>query len=219
MIKKAYIRDMRRITWDGVAWSVVPVKLEATNVFLAQVAVGAEDNVWIVGDYRYDVPFSSLLQGLALHWGGDHWRLVPLPPQEDNVALNGIAVANQETVWAVGMRIVPGFAPWILRWAEGEWQEVRDRSFRRGDYPSGVTAIAADDVWVIGRNLSGTGEERLALHWDGIRWVRASEPDAAHSTLFGVAAIRPNEAWAVGWSDTAGNTRTLIQRYTYQRCS
>jgi hypothetical protein len=107
-----------------------------------------------------------------------------------------------------------------------------------------VDALAADDVWAVGYHSDGTpdyvegtplwpggraqltpvpGSERpLTMHWDGQSWkpVAAPEVGEGNSRLTGVAAIAPDDVWAVGYNDGSEHdenrpdkSRTLIMHW------
>jgi hypothetical protein len=79
-------------------------------------------------------------------------------------------------------------------------------------YLWGVGGSAANDVWGVGQVFSGPAIETLAEHWDGVSWSVVPTPngplDAA--TLHGVAAISPQDAWAVGLAYGAAGSFTTF---------
>jgi hypothetical protein len=67
----------------------------------------------------------------------------------------------------------------------------------------GVAALSANDVWAVGYSFgtqSETNIDTLILHWDGASWREVPSPNltGAANQLFGIAAISPNDIWAVG---------------------
>ena len=80
-----------------------------------------------------------------------------------------------------------------------------------------VSALAADDIWAVGR----VGSSTLTEHWDGSAWSVVASPDPLATSsgtnfLTGVAAVSPTEVWAVGGARdfTAGGlVRTATLRY------
>src|SRR5207247_2139174 len=50
------------------------------------------------------------------------------------------------------------------------------------------------DVWAVGAR----GRRPLVEHWDGRLWRVVSTPDVGPSALYGVAALGPDDIWAVG---------------------
>jgi hypothetical protein len=80
---------------------------------------------------------------------------------------------------------------------------VAPAGMRRGAL-YGVDTFGESDVWAVGTdNASGEGAGRsLVLHWDGTTWsrVRSPSPDRDTTALWGVVAVSPEDAWAVGAS-------------------
>jgi hypothetical protein len=76
---------------------------------------------------------------------------------------------------------------------------------------SAVAPISANDVWAVGyysnSRLGNQGGKTLIEHWNGLTWSIVKSPNSAlgYSYLNGVAAIAPNNIWAVGYTFNAGN--------------
>jgi hypothetical protein len=76
-------------------------------------------------------------------------------------------------------------------------------------YGAALRAIAGssdNDLWAVGWFLENNSRHNLALHWNGSVWERVPVPDAVNdgdnsvNGLYGVAAIAPNDVWAVGYA-------------------
>jgi hypothetical protein len=76
-------------------------------------------------------------------------------------------------------------------------------------YGARLLAIAGssdNDVWAVGWFLENNSRHNLALHWNGSTWERVPVPDVVSggdnsvNGLYGVAAIAPNDVWAVGYA-------------------
>jgi hypothetical protein len=96
-----------------------------------------------------------------------------------------------------------------------------------------VSAISASDAWAVGIDNSpcahapSTGaamtaaaacdDHTLAEHWDGSSWTAVPTPNrpGGGNDFNAVAAIAPDDVWAVGSSDNAnhGTTRTLAEHW------
>jgi len=66
-----------------------------------------------------------------------------------------------------------------------------------------VGASSSSDAWAVGftKTVGAAGRNPLAVHWNGSSWTIVPTPTltgGAKSTLNGVAALSPNNAWAVG---------------------
>jgi hypothetical protein len=86
---------------------------------------------------------------------------------------------------------------------------------------SAVDAASDHDVWAVGfspsRQPDGTNIDRPLLeHWDGVSWSTARATGNVFGLLYGVSALGPGAAWAVGVSEgTAGGptSHSLVYRY------
>lgn len=73
-------------------------------------------------------------------------------------------------------------------------------------YGAALRAIAGssdNDIWAVGWFLENNSRHNLILHWNGVAWERVPVPDVAQggvNGLYGVAAIAPNDVWAVGYA-------------------
>jgi hypothetical protein len=79
-----------------------------------------------------------------------------------------------------------------------------------------LSLLDQKDGWAVG--LQGPNERgpfaQLSEHWDGRAWAVVPMPSVGDtSTLFGVAAIGRNDAWAVGSTVTAGFSSALIDHW------
>jgi hypothetical protein len=65
-----------------------------------------------------------------------------------------------------------------------------------------VVAVSANDVWAVGSAFDDARalDRPLIEHWNGAAWKRVSTPDVGRgfAALTGVAAVGPNDVWAVG---------------------
>jgi hypothetical protein len=74
------------------------------------------------------------------------------------------------------------------------WKLVPSPAFGSGGTLFGVSGTSSSDVWAVGQ--SGSGEPILE-HWDGTAWTSVPQPVPV-GALGDVAAISPDDAWAVG---------------------
>jgi len=190
--------------WDGTLWSVVPgPRPRSDHEELLAVAGRSASSLWAVG---YSEPGLSPLP-LVLHWDGAKWLVAPAPT---GGTLQGVAARSASGIWAVGTS-APGVSRALLA--------VRNRSGWSVDEaapPQDLSAIAwrrPFDAWAVGYTPAAApaNQKPLALHWDGSTWSTAPTPTLRQSAeLRGVAAISPNEAWAVG---TRNFTHPLLLRW------
>jgi hypothetical protein len=102
----------------------------------------------------------------------------------------------------------------------GVWTQVASpNSGGAGSDLGGVAATSPTDAWAVGSFAPNSKiglTLTLAEHWDGVSWKIVSTPNvgALSNSLFAVAALAPNDAWAVGnyiGSDYAAHT--LIENW------
>jgi S-layer family protein len=78
-----------------------------------------------------------------------------------------------------------------------------------------VAVASATDVWAVGFYIDLGRFRTLTLHWDGSQWNNVPSPnpgsDSEDNLLYGVAAVSPNDVWAVGThTDNSADTTPLI---------
>ena len=83
----------------------------------------------------------------------------------------------------------------------------------------GTVSLSANDVWNVGDYNVVGGENSLTEHWNGSQWGIVSSPNVLHAEfteLDAVAAVSPNNIWAVGYSYISGSgplSNTLIEHW------
>jgi hypothetical protein len=104
--------------------------------------------------------------------------------------LHGVAARAADDAWAVGESFTSHGL--ILHWDGSRWSVVPTPPGDGLTTFFGVEALASDDVWVLAASTKA-----YFLHWDGITWTQVPGPAGAVAPL-GLAAISPNDIWAVG---------------------
>jgi hypothetical protein len=198
--------------WNGAVWSITPSP-NATGGYniLNGVAVAGPKDIWTVGQAAEGNTYSTLVEHST---GGKvpAWNIVPSP----NVAgsssvLNAISVVAANDLWAVGYSTDGNFNnhALIMHWDGAVWSIIPSPTVGNNDILYAVNGVASNDVWATGRTAVGYSSSRtLTLHWDGSTWTVIPSPNdsTTHNNLYGVAAIAPNDVWAVG---AAGSLKTL----------
>jgi hypothetical protein len=84
-----------------------------------------------------------------------------------------------------------------------------------------ISAASATDIWAIGAGLDTSGSLPVGvtrtLHWDGTAWSVVPSPNGSDSStsVSGISALPPGEAWAVGTSgSTTTGATTFIAHHT-----
>lgn len=201
--------------WDGTAWKVVPSPNfnQGYNELYGAAAISSTD-VWAVG-YHNVAEYGSE-KTMALHWNGTAWSIVPTrnigPDANMLKAVDGVA---SNDVWAVGLGHSSSAEvgrPLIQHWDGSRWSLSPSPNVGRGSsILTGVTAVAADDVWAVGSHDDAT----LIEHWDGTAWTVVSSPGGARpeSALYAVSAAGPDDVWATGESYDNNASDTLVEHW------
>lgn len=204
--------------WDGARWRVVDSPANGgRETRLSGVAAVSATDIWAVGDYVNADGAGPLTE----HWDGRRWRVVPDAASGPGITLNAVAAVARDDVWAVGAaRGGAGtLATLVERWDGHRWRIVTGPG--HGSLPAGltaVTAVARDDVWVLGpspgRAVTGSGS--LVEHWDGAHWRVVPTPDPGPMTgggLSSIAAVSARDVWAVGAVARYAATSPLIEHW------
>lgn len=143
------------------------------------------------------------------------WASGQPPTSQPPSFLNAVSVDSACDVWAVGSQNGHDGGPLIEHWTGGaSWTAVPSPvpSGGTGGALNGVKMTSATDGWAVGDYHTGSTEQTLILHWNGVNWTPVSAPSPSTSAaLNGVTAVAGNDVWAVGLSSgAAGQSQTLI---------
>jgi hypothetical protein len=216
--------------WNGVAWSKVasPDPGAGFDELTGVTAVSADD-AWAVG-YGCNTADCNVFTTVILHWNGTKWATVPSP--DPSTVLNqlfGVTAVSADDVWAVGSD-VPDAATLlsstlVLHWNGTTWSRVSSPTVSDASTTLyGVNADSATNAWAVGNECvypacpdPGITTDAVILHWNGTRWsiVSSPSPGGANNVLFGVSAVTPDNAWAVGDTTNTfpGDTHALVEHW------
>lgn len=209
------------------SWQIVPSPNPANIADeLKSVFAVSSDNIWAVGSF-VSTSSSGDNQTLIEHWNGTTWSVVSSPnliPEPNGYPdyLSKIAGSGPDDLWAVGAS-QDGF---LEHWNGSAWSVVNTPTRPASVYSytfASISARSPTDVWVVGasanRNLvpSEGSVQALILHWDGTAWSVVPSPDL-HADLNGtgladVAALAPNNVWAVGSTSSNQGQLALIEHW------
>ncbi|MGW3571548.1 hypothetical protein ACWDSL_48045 [Streptomyces sp. NPDC000941] len=171
--------------WNGTSWEAVtapaPENTEVDGGGLLGVSGRSADDVWAVGWVQLlqepdsnDSPF----QGLAEHWDGTSWTIMPLPDVAQSWVLNAVTAIAPDDVWAVGTDMIDD-QPILLHYDGRSWKQTPTPSYKgiNGEFNS-VAAYGPNDVWAAGRAVLDEDDRGHALlaHWDGHAWKQVATP-------------------------------------------
>jgi hypothetical protein len=188
--------------WNGSSWSIVPGPQIPGGEWATLYGVEAvsSSNAWAVGYAGSESP-------LVEHWNGQAWSIVNVPGQG---YLGDMASTGPNDVWAVGSSDT---GPLVEHFNGSQWSVVSVPQ-PAGGYLGSVTALSPTNVWAVGsQGISAT--RTLVMHYDGKTWQvvpspNPSEAASADNVLRGVAAVGPNDVWAVGMYQ---NEQTQIHQH------
>jgi hypothetical protein len=158
------------------------------------------------------------------------WKLLPTPnpggSQVSDVTLEGVSAFSATDAWAVGIDQVGSFrVPLAEHWDGTGWQAVSvPKPTNRQAWFSGVVQLSATNAWAVGMSSSPQAQNSqlrtLVEHWNGTAWTMVPSPNpvvgfGADDELNGVAAVSPNDIWAVGsvLDPTAHDNRLLFEHF------
>ena len=181
------------------SWSVVPTAAldPGLNAQLFSVSAVSTSDIWAVGrTYQYIVT-----NGLAQHWDGSSWSVVPTPSPNGQETLFDVDVVASDAVWAVGASsTTSGDVPLVERWDGTQWAVVPGPTGSFGF--TTVSALSDTNVWAGGYQALPDDEFVAVLeHWNGSGWTRVPLGTIlphASSFIYGIDARAANDVWAVG---------------------
>ncbi|SRR6266446_4258635 len=101
----------------------------------------------------------------------------------------------------------------------GPWQIIPSQTTDNGPALLAVSADAPADAWAVGYIYKDDAIERVSVaaseHWDGSSWQIVSVPalGKGSSYLYGVAAVSPDDIWAVGTYSNGLQDQALIDHW------
>jgi len=222
--------DSLILHWDGSRWAKVASPDPGTGFdrLTGVTAVSARD-VWAVG-YACNASNCGDFRTLILHWNGAKWSAVTSPdPSTISNTLSGVSAVSADNVWAAG-----SYDPapptlqsttLILHWNGTKWSKVAGPDLYVALAPTlyGISAHSATNAWAVGAVCTspacsdhGLSTDTLILRWNGTKWskVASPSPGTLGSVLFGVSAVKADDAWAVGdLLETSKPNRALIEHW------
>jgi hypothetical protein len=195
-LRTATTSTVSPIACDGAFDVVASPNGTGHNDVFATSVISAND-VWAVG---VQTNAASHDQTLAEHWNGTSWTIVPTPdPGPSHNDLNGVAAISTNDVWAIGEYWDPTIGAWLefaAHWNGSAWSVT----ILNYGYFLAITALASNNVWVVGTTYYGPPQDTVIDHWDGSTWSQGTgaNPSSYANQLFYVSAWSATDVWAVG---------------------
>ncbi|MCY7377076.1 MAG: LamG domain-containing protein [Pyrinomonadaceae bacterium] len=178
------------LRWNGTSWTNVPVPtVPGFNSFILKSVDGnSSSDVWAIGEAFNSNGFS---QKFLLRYDGNAWTFAAaISPNADFDIIRSISVINNNDIWIVGYRSAG--ASLTLHWDGTNIMTVPSPGGRLID----VDAISSNEVWAVG--------DFMAIRWNGSVWQVIPGEPTNFTYLRSVAAIAPNNIFAVGRITTCG---------------
>ena len=108
-------------------------------------------------------------------------------------------------IWLLAIRNVAG----------GDWQVISSpNGTKQVNELHGVSALSESDAWAVGvsYNTERTVSNSLIEHWNGTLWsvVPSPNPSTTLNILSAIAAIAPDDVWAVGYAPTSSGSVLIL---------
>jgi hypothetical protein len=169
---------------------------------LFDISGSSQSDVWALGGVQ-----GPPVPPFVFHYDGTRWtKIKDLVPYGN---LTGVVAISSTDAWIVGWT---NFV-FTLHWDGLTWTKVPAPSIGSYDFVYAVDASSSTDAWLVG-NYTATNGNVLGLteHWDGSTWTLI--PAAGKSAIFyDVAAIAPDDAWAVGFQGTPSGDEPLAEHW------
>jgi hypothetical protein len=209
--------------WNGHSWRQAASPALAGKAGLRAVVAGPGGTAWAAGYQILPVGDVGLNRPLIERWDGRSWSLaaVPIPaPSPQAVELFGLWSPSETVVYAVGdgwdkYDVFFPFRPLLWRWDGTAWSLLAGPQGRDLGFAAfAVGGTSESDLWVVGSERHRTASApRAAAHWDGSAWRIDPTNGPPLSQLWGVAALAPDDVWAVGQFLDSGNFHPLIEHW------
>jgi hypothetical protein len=207
------------IHFDGTKWTAFPMPmLKGDNTStMGGVADISPTEAWAVGNTNSNGQTSPTQ--LIERWDGTAWSLFSGPtfPSGDEPGLTAMTAISANDIWAVGSLLNPdGFLYFLFEhWDGTSWTPTVIQN--NGAFLLGASSDATNDVWAVGYSgFVDESSDTLVYRYNGEKWQHIPSPKVgAAGQLNAVAALAPNNVWAVGDTTMALHdpTLTLIEHY------
>jgi hypothetical protein len=131
-----------------------------------------------------------------------------LLPAHEHSWITAASAPAPTDIWAVTF-----LGGYVLHWNGSSWRAAPRGNWKAGTRFTGITAIAATNVWVFGtggRLYHGAG----TWHFNGTKWTRVFGPGGG---VFQASAAAKTDIWAIGNAGRTGNALLHSGGSTWQR--
>jgi hypothetical protein len=144
--------------WNGQTWNTFPLLQGSPDVLNLNVvhALSASDIWGLAQESNPSEGDNQILTTRLLHWNGQHWNPVNIPPAHNNLA--SLTASGPKDIWLVGS--ASGNMPLIEHWNGQSWQSAAQKQAQPG-FLNDVTIIKGK-VWTAGGLYTDNSGEEFA---------------------------------------------------------
>ena len=192
-------------SWDGSTWTIVPSPnpIGSNSGQLQGVSCVSAADCTAVG--------TSSLGTLVEAWDGESWTVVasPNPGGNPNSYFEDVSCATTTSCMAVGYYSQgTGGQTLAEAWDGSSWSIVPSGGVDGVLF--GISCLATDNCTATGWAYEGT-DRTLAEDWDGSSWSVVASPNQGGFTVISGVSCTTSSCTTVGWDQTPGTSRTLIE--------
>ncbi|MFI6100136.1 hypothetical protein ACIA8G_31710 [Lentzea sp. NPDC051213] len=191
---------LETVHWNGTSWSshslaVNPVSgpPDVMGGVMPEAVAAHSGKAWVAGR-AWRNTISTGVPAIQ-SWDGTKWQHAVLPEVGPGELVSLTALSPND-VWAAGVAYSNPQTPLLFHFDGVTWRRVEVPG--QHTWLSGVTAFAANDVWVVGGKSGERGDQPFASHWDGRKWTVSRTPRIGDGRLKSVARTADGRVWAVG---------------------
>ena len=164
------------------------------NTSLSQIRAMNRSTAWIVGGKADG--YGTILKTTN---GGLTWNRI-MDESIPNADIEGIAIIDKDTVWAVGQNNTI-----LVTHDGGESWESKSNSFYDSYALSDVVAVDENNIWICGGSVDNHG---LILHSrdGGESWTQEGKDLLSNHSLISLSIVDEDRAWAIGGGSTVMKT-------------
>jgi hypothetical protein len=170
------------------------------------VAAEPDGTVWAVGKHQAGANYQPLIE----RWDASGWSVVASPKVQGSSVLNGVTVAPDGSVYAVGWSVLTGgkTVPLVERFANGRWSVEH----AAGSGLLNAVATQPDGTpLAVGWSTSDDGDHIVTMQPAGRTWKTVASATGDPGRLTGIAVGEATVA--VGMTFNDGIPQPLVARF------
>jgi hypothetical protein len=214
--------------WNGTSWKLLPgpdISPRLGSAAMQAIGTDRRGGLWAVGGWVGIGEAGVPRGGIAERWNGRQWQVDRRAAWKE--PLTRVAPVAPDDVWAIAGGSFTADGTWgvspveVLHWSGSTWNVALFLGRAGSVDATGLVAVSADDVYVIGQNAAT--QQPFIDHWDGTRWRRVPLGPAGRMRQPGSRAVEfrsPSLTVTSDGSIAALDTEGLTDRanFLWLRC-